>query len=267
MSEKISLINRNLMLLIAIVATVILAYVAVMAISAWFAKGLGKSPIKWAGISALALSVFITWDYYPTKWAHHYYCETEAGFWVYKSLDQWKGENPGVFETLSVAHLPEDRRVVVDSNDKSGKGSNRKYQLVDGTILLAYFDVKDELMYVEYKKPDGESGTQVNERFRHILKIDYPWLVKVRRVEHVIKDALTDSVLSREIDFVQTTRGKFSIGGEDSWKFWLQSNESCAKEKFRIGRVGDYINDLRTDCAATKSNSVHASNGTVVRCS
>jgi hypothetical protein len=31
---------------------------------------------------------------------HQYYCAKDAGFWVYKTLGQWKAENPGVMETL-----------------------------------------------------------------------------------------------------------------------------------------------------------------------
>lgn len=32
--------------------------------------------------------------------AFKYYCKNEAGLTVYKTLDQWKAENPGVWETL-----------------------------------------------------------------------------------------------------------------------------------------------------------------------
>ena len=42
----------------------------------------------------------LMWDLIPTDLAHRYYCKKEAGLWIYKTLDQWKAENPGVFETL-----------------------------------------------------------------------------------------------------------------------------------------------------------------------
>lgn len=40
------------------------------------------------------------WDHLPTLASHQYACRTEAGFWVYKTVDQWRVENPGVMETL-----------------------------------------------------------------------------------------------------------------------------------------------------------------------
>jgi len=75
---------------------------AVLGLVVWrWAKKRGK-PRSWGwGLAAaLAIPVWTFWDYYPTKWTHEYYCEREAGFWVYKTLDQWKAENPGVMETL-----------------------------------------------------------------------------------------------------------------------------------------------------------------------
>jgi hypothetical protein len=50
------------------------------------------------GFLFVYLPVF--WDWIPTVVAHHYYCEKQAGFWVYKTVEQWKSENPGVMETL-----------------------------------------------------------------------------------------------------------------------------------------------------------------------
>lgn len=60
----------------------------------------GKNPAPWALGAALVMFLIPCWDWIPTVVAHKYYCEKEAGFWVYKTLDQWKAENPGVLETL-----------------------------------------------------------------------------------------------------------------------------------------------------------------------
>ena len=54
----------------------------------------------WAAGGFLLVYLPVFWDWIPTVVAHQYYCATEAGFWVYKSVDQWKKENPGVMETL-----------------------------------------------------------------------------------------------------------------------------------------------------------------------
>jgi hypothetical protein len=53
-----------------------------------------------AGCGFLLVFLPIFWDTIPTLAAHHWYCNQEAGFHLYKSLDQWKRENPGVAETL-----------------------------------------------------------------------------------------------------------------------------------------------------------------------
>lgn len=65
-----------------------------------YARKSGKSA-KWWGFGAALLMYLIPfWDWIPTVAMHRYYCATEAGFWVYKTPEQWKQENPGVMETL-----------------------------------------------------------------------------------------------------------------------------------------------------------------------
>lgn len=60
----------------------------------------GKNVKRWALGAALVMYLIPFWDWLPTVAMHKYYCATEAGFWVYKTVDQWKAENPGVFEAL-----------------------------------------------------------------------------------------------------------------------------------------------------------------------
>jgi len=65
-----------------------------------YAKKTGKSARRWGLSAALVMFLISFWDWIPTVAVHQYYCSTESGFWVYKTLDQWKKENPGVAETL-----------------------------------------------------------------------------------------------------------------------------------------------------------------------
>ncbi|MBK7764911.1 MAG: hypothetical protein IPI44_01795 [Sulfuritalea sp.] len=60
----------------------------------------GKSTKRWGWGAALVMYLIPFWDWIPTVAVHQYYCATEAGFWVYKTPEQWKKENPGVMETL-----------------------------------------------------------------------------------------------------------------------------------------------------------------------
>jgi hypothetical protein len=78
----------------------LLISVAVVIGAIKYARKHGKSAIRWGWGAALVMYLLVFWDHIPTLIAHKYYCEKEAGFWVYKTLDQWKAENPGVAETL-----------------------------------------------------------------------------------------------------------------------------------------------------------------------
>jgi hypothetical protein len=54
----------------------------------------------WAVWAVVVLSLPLTWDAIPTWIAFEYYAHKEAGLTVFKTLEQWKAENPGVAETL-----------------------------------------------------------------------------------------------------------------------------------------------------------------------
>lgn len=79
-----------------------------IAISVWLiklamrqAEKRGIARWKWGVPVGFVMYLLIFWDHIPTLVAHQYYCKTEAGFTVYKTLDEWKQENPGVAETLT----------------------------------------------------------------------------------------------------------------------------------------------------------------------
>lgn len=86
---------------------VLLFFAIYLAITIWitratanWAKRNNRSPWRWGGLAAFAMYNLVFWDFIPTLIAHKYYCATEAGFWVYKTPEQWMQENPGVAETL-----------------------------------------------------------------------------------------------------------------------------------------------------------------------
>ncbi len=61
------------------------------------AYAMGKRAGRWTLIGLLLLWF---WDL-PVVWGTFYYqCETQGGFTEYKSVEQWKNENPGAAETL-----------------------------------------------------------------------------------------------------------------------------------------------------------------------
>lgn len=248
-----------------VVMVVMGVYLAVSAIVlSWaidHAKKNGKSVKKWGWGAALVMYMIPFWDLLPTIVADQYYCAAESGLYVYKTLDQWKEQNPGVMGTLSIAHLPEQYRIGNDRN-------HQRYLLPDGTLLTARFDVRHRLMYVEYEKADGESGVQLNERLRKSHKHEGPGLIKLSRDEYELLDIKTNEPLAKTVNFQMTTKGKIWGSGGDSdswWKFWFQSSNSCNPRNFRYGGMERYIDSFDTDCSSKSREEVQR-DGITISC-
>lgn len=90
--------------MIAILMVAIVLYILIsLGMVVWIirrAKRTGRSAIRWGLGAALILYMIPFWDWIPTVATHHYYCAKDSGLWVYKSLEEWKQENPGVLEML-----------------------------------------------------------------------------------------------------------------------------------------------------------------------
>jgi len=88
----------GLAILTAFAVYLIISAVVINAVASWVKRT--KASLWWPIFAGFVMFMIPFWDWLPTVAAHKYYCSTEAGFWVYKTLDQWKAENPGVMETL-----------------------------------------------------------------------------------------------------------------------------------------------------------------------
>ena len=80
---------------------VLLFFAVYLLISTWitrkaasWAKTNNKKPWLWGGVAAFMMYNLVFWDLIPTLVMHKYYCSTQAGFWVYKTPQQWVKENP-----------------------------------------------------------------------------------------------------------------------------------------------------------------------------
>jgi hypothetical protein len=91
------------LVIIGALALYLLLSIAVVIGAIKFAKQNGKSAKRWGWSAALVMYLIPFWDWIPTVAVHQYYCSTEAGFWVYKTPEQWVKENPRVIETLALA--------------------------------------------------------------------------------------------------------------------------------------------------------------------
>lgn len=61
-----------------------------------YAKRTGRNAGWWGLIASLVMYNLLFWEVLPTIVANDYYCRTTAGFKVYKSIEEWKQENPDV---------------------------------------------------------------------------------------------------------------------------------------------------------------------------
>lgn len=74
----------------------------------------GRSPWRWGGFAALVMYLIPFWDWLPTVVMHRYYCEKEAGFWVYKTVIQWQEENAA---NLTILTDVNNKRLHVGDNN------------------------------------------------------------------------------------------------------------------------------------------------------
>jgi hypothetical protein len=150
-----------------VVMVVMGVYLAVSAIVlSWainHAKKNGKSVKKWGWGAVLVMYLIPCWDWLPTVATHQYYCTKDSGFWVYKTLDQWKTENPGVMKGLTTQRVWPRQHV----------GDMKNYT----------------------------STAIVNQRFNYVNKKSGPFLFNVWQHDQEIFDSKTSTVLARQIDF------------------------------------------------------------------
>jgi hypothetical protein len=94
--------DGSMMWIILIVYALLL--LAAIGLTLRWATNTKRNPLLWGGLAIFMLLIF--WDLIPTLVVHKHYCDTQAGFWVYKTPEQWKAENLGVMETLKDSLSP-----------------------------------------------------------------------------------------------------------------------------------------------------------------
>lgn len=175
-----------------------------------YAKKRGKSGIKWGFGAAFIMYNLLFWDWIPTVIAHKYYCATQAGFWVYKSVDQWKAENPGVMEGLV-------------SYNKNPGGYNVNWPS------------KYELRKDGHEKLIKEL---INARFNVVVSWqDISKVLPIVRTENTLIDVKKNEVLARYICFGSGNTVKNPVS--DPLKFWLNSPH-CQGGKEKQVKFGEF---------------------------
>lgn len=149
------------------------------------AKGKSRAVANaWAVCAVVALSLPLTWDAIPTWIAFEYYAHKEAGLTVFKTLEQWKADNPGVAETLE----PYGK----DYNDRRTKA-----------IELT----------------DNKTRWMLNARFASDREVLNP-VLSVHLVHQDIVDTKTGELMVRFSGAGSGNSGGLALGGAGWWKFW-----------------------------------------------
>jgi hypothetical protein len=175
-----------------------------------YARDNGRSVKRWGWGVALVMYLIPFWDWLPTVATHQYYCAKDSGFWVYKTVDQWKAENPGGMEGL-VDNSPYEY-----PNWPTENWGSKKITSINQRFGLLY---KNHL-----------SGSGEGEIFSHV------W-----RWETELVDKKTGEVLARRVDF---STGNGHIGGEPELRLWLHS-DGCIGSRDNAIKFGEFLKQFR----------------------
>lgn len=117
------------------------AAIVVISLAISFARKHGRRGWVWGLFAAFVMYNLVFWDWIPTVVTHQYYCAKESGFWVYKTLDQWRLENPGVMERL-VANKVSIKSTGDDENHTDTQVLNQRFQWVtEKQKLIPYLPI------------------------------------------------------------------------------------------------------------------------------
>ncbi|MCD2452586.1 hypothetical protein GO003_019565 [Methylicorpusculum oleiharenae] len=153
----------------------------------------------WLGgiVAALIMYNLVFWDWIPVILIHKHLCETEGGFWVYKTPGQWVKEHPEV--------LGQDWG---DSSKVKLEKLNENYQ-----PDKSFHNAINRYWYSQWIYMDS------------VQPVNVSFIGTVTKIERRLVEAKTGQILANSINFQRG--GSFHAG---NYKFWLNiGNASCNK--------------------------------------
>lgn len=185
------------LMVIAVGVIYLLISIAVVFFGARMATRFGTKAWKGGALAGLAMYLLVFWDHIPTLAAHKYYCSRYAGFTVYKTLQEWKEENPKI----------------------------------DGE-LVAFSDSLD-LMPTESIKYGYR--TKINRRlsreFRKIKSVHFS-MIPITTISISVVDHINGTTLAENIDYKSGYGNMMTSTDWRAMKFWLYG-KSCLSDKER----------------------------------
>lgn len=149
----------------------------------------------WIGgwLAAFLMYNLVFWDWIPVYVMHKYYCSTEAGFWVYKTPEQWIKENS---ETVG---------------QKWGDDYGWKLERISNEQWRTWYSNR---VYAESIR---------HPNFAHGL----------RKYEQSLVDSKSGHLLARVVQFEKINESALSVGNATAtdYKIWLAiGGNSCVNE-------------------------------------
>ena len=182
------------LMILGALAIYLLVSVFVTRKAASWAKANNKKPWLWGGLAAFVMYNLVFWDLIPTLVMHKYYCSTQAGFWVYKTPEQWKKENPEV-----------------TAEDLKPLGENPN-EMPHEVLNAGTFE--------------AISVTKINNRiFNAFDSEEIKSLVPMTKNVDYFYDIKSGKKIAELIDFSSGYGNPMTTGrGISAWKFWLSGN-------------------------------------------
>ena len=165
----------------------------------------------WLGglLAVFVMYNLVFWDWIPVLLMHKYYCETEAGFWVYKTPEEWVKEHPEVI----------------------GQDWSDQAQWKTETIDPSY----------EHKISRSWRSPSIYREIDQQLYVAHA----IGRKEEKIVDAETDQILSKAIEFYRGSRGFGGSGTLADLKIWLGAGKRICGSDRDIGYLHEFHNYLK----------------------
>ncbi|WP_163336234.1 hypothetical protein [Desulfopila sp. IMCC35008] len=175
-----------------------------------FAKKRKRNLLLWGGGAAFVMYNLLFWDWLPTVATHKYYCSSQAGFWVYKTVDEWKAENISTLEKQSLVN-----NITLNQSKHEGDMNN--------------------FTSTEY----------VTNRLKYVFKHNGPFILNRWRLEAKLIDINTNQVLAQYVDF--STSQERRKAGWSGWKFWLNAEKCISVSHQDEGNIKEMIYELGGD--------------------
>ncbi len=208
----------------------------------FFTRGLNEKGKKgWiAGLAIWGLMWLPVFGDWPLmEYHYHKLCEEKAGLFQYKTLEQWREENPSTFAELTPYSLPEN----LHKKELTSTIEKKQYQLLDGTQLTLVHK-KNGYRNIHIKRPTGETGSWLNQRFIYEVKEGEDR--NIIKTEQKLIDVEKNEILVKKVDF-RTNYPLLSLGTNklSDYKFWMRKT-SCFKKQdsYKWLALGQSFSDL-----------------------